>query len=1078
MTGTTMAGTAWQRLSGLDAYRITQVPRYPDEGAGLDPAARDIRRAQRGAVLTAAYHAAVSAAGAAVPVAVGWVRTAPGSPVHVLVAGAAVRGSAGEPAPRGSADGPAPRSSADQPAPRDSTDGLAPRGSATGPPLPGSAALARGEVPVALPPGARGITVPAGGLAAAMAGLPCWTPVAGIADGLLAEAPGPAQPPPVSLDDGLLAAWHGAFGWLVLAEPVTPAEAGKLAAEVADRQRLTAGLAERDPDKAVDARRLAFRHTELRQGLSAGLWRLHLLAGAASPDAAARVAGLVCASVSTSGLPYALAPSACPPATLPELLDAQPAGSGLAWTGPEPTFPVCGSTALLAALAQVPEAEVPGVRLVLRPDFDVTVEQGADPAGAAPATVGLGTVGPGTVGPGTVGPGTVGPGTVGLGTVGLGTVLDRNGCPAGHLSLPTASLNRHVFVCGATGAGKSQTVRALLEAASAAQLPWLVVEPAKSEYRLMSVRKKGVEVVRIRPGEADQVAAGLNPLRPAAGPDGQRFPLQTHADLVRALFLASFAADEPFPQVLSAAVSRVYEQAGWDLALGEPAAPGGQPGYPTLGDLAVAAERVVAEIGYGREITDNVRGFIRVRLASLRLGTTGRFFEGGHPIDVGRLLDRNVVFEIEDVGDDRDKAFLMGTVLIQLAEHLRLRARSGHPAPGLRHLSVFEEAHRLLRRPDAGAGGSGAAAHAVEMFAGLLAEIRAYGEGLVIAEQIPAKLIPDVIKNTAVKIVHRLPAADDRDTVGATMNLTGAQSRYLVTLPPGQAAVFADGMDFPVLAAMPDGTAREAAGSVVTASPAVVVSPRSATCGPDCQAAPCTLRAMRAAQRFLDETPGLALWAELALLAHLTGWLMPLPETGSDLAAQLAGAAGPAGSARLLDCAVSHAVDAAVACRVSVSSARVSPGALAVHVAGGLRRWIRDQGRECSFPEPQWLAPAFRWALILDSLKTLDRREPGAGRHPQSATWERMSGRPIPGETCARQIGSVQRWYDSDQRDLGRVRGIAFGTVGPAAVERAVGARASDEDWEQRLSEALEEFHDCRWPLDYLKGRTPSGSGR
>ena len=222
----------------------------------------------------------------------------------------------------------------------------------------------------------------------------------------------------------------------------------------------------------------------------------------------------------------------------------------------------------------------------------------------------------------------------------------------------------------------------------------------------MSVRLTGVEVVRIRPGEADQVAAGINPLEPAAGPDGRRFPLQTHADLVRALFLASFAADEPFPQVLSAAVTRVYEQAGWDLALGEPATPGVQPGYPALGDLQTAAERVVTEVGYGREITDNVRGFIRVRLSSLRLGTTGRFFEGGHPIDFGRLLDRNVVFEIEDVGDDRDKAFLMGTVLIQLTEQLRLRARSDGggtgAAAGLRHLAVFEEAHRLLRRPDAG----------------------------------------------------------------------------------------------------------------------------------------------------------------------------------------------------------------------------------------------------------------------------------------------------------------------------------------------------------------------------------------
>ena len=126
---------------------------------------------------------------------------------------------------------------------------------------------------------------------------------------------------------------------------------------------------------------------------------------------------------------------------------------------------------------------------------------------------------------------------------------------------------------------------------------------------------------------------------------------------------------------------------------------------------------------------------------------------------------------------------------------------------------MIEEAHRLLRRAGSadGPGGGGAAGHAVEMFAGLLAEIRAYGEGLIIAEQIPARLVPDVIKNTAVKIVHRLPAADDREAVGATMNATPSQSRYLVTLPPGQAAVFSDGMDFPVLVQVKDGTRARAA---------------------------------------------------------------------------------------------------------------------------------------------------------------------------------------------------------------------------------------------------------------------------
>ena len=266
--------------------------------------------------------------------------------------------------------------------------------------------------------------------------------------------------------------------------------------------------------------------------------------------------------------------------------------------------------------------------------------------------------------------------------------------------------------------------------------------------------------------------------------------------------MAAFEADEPFPQVLNAALTRVYGEHGWDLVLGEPGDAGCLPGVPGAGDLQAAADVVVREAAYGPEVERNVRGFITVRLGSLRLGTPGRFFEGGHQLDFGQLLDRNVVLEIEDIGDDQDKAFLIGAVLIRLTEHLRLRQRheDGGP-PGLRHLTVLEEAHRLLRDP--GPGQRGPAAKAVELFAALLAEVRAYGEGLIVAEQIPTKLIPDVIKNTAVKIVHRLPAADDRAAVGATMNLTPAQEQYIVTLAPGEAAVVADGADYPWLVRMP-----------------------------------------------------------------------------------------------------------------------------------------------------------------------------------------------------------------------------------------------------------------------------------
>jgi DNA helicase HerA-like ATPase len=843
--------------SGLDAYLVREIPRREDVSAeaGSARSEQDSGLARRLPALVAAYHSGIARGGAS-SVAFGWVRTGAGGPVRVIAAGDALVGGAGDKC---------------------------------------------GEVLLSLPAGARASALSRGELAGLVGELGCWREVAGISDGLLAEnarGDGGARGRPgtgLSLDDGLLGSWAGAFGWLVIARPLGVRELGELAEEVGVRQRVAAASADRFPERAAEARRLKERHGELLRGESGGFWRITILVGGADEASAARVAGLFCASTDLGGLPYALSPAS-------------------------PAAPLYGSTELLAALVRPPEAEVPGVRLALRPGFDVTPETSGGDRGAV---------------------------------IELGEVLDRSLMPAGPFGVSTDSLNRHVFVCGATGAGKSQTVRCLLEGATARGIPWLVVEPAKAEYRLMASRLPTAEVIRIRPGEPDAIAAGLNPLEPAgagaaANGAGGRFPLQTHADLVKALFIASFQAEEPFPQVLSAALGRVYEEAGWDLALGEPVR--GAAAYPTLTSLQRAAERVVAEIGYSQRVTDDVLGFIRVRLASLRHGTTGRFLEGGHPLDFAALLRRNVVLEIEDVGDDADKAFLMGTVLIRLIEHLRLTHRTAGRAPGgLAHLTVIEEAHRLLRRPEpTGAAGSGAAAHAVELFAGLLAEIRAYGEGLVIAEQIPARLVPDVIKNTAVKVTHRLPAADDREAVGATMNATPPQSRYLVTLPPGQAAVFTDGMDFPVLVKVKDGAERELAAPLPpTADAGAVVRPRSGTCGRECGARPCTLREMRHGQRVLDDLPWVRQWAELSVLAHLTGWPMPVPTP-----AALAGLR--ARPARLAECALSHAIDTAVAVRPGITR----PGALAEHVADAVRARAASSAWRCRPDEPEWLLGA------------------------------------------------------------------------------------------------------------------------
>jgi hypothetical protein len=577
--------------------------------------------------------------------------------------------------------------------------------------------------------------------------------------------------------------------------------------------------------------------------------------------------------------------------------------------------------------------------------FDVTSETGG-PSGPAVAT------------------GHPGPhGGAGSTSIELGAILDGQDRPVGTFAVPLATLNRHAFVTGATGAGKSQTVRHMLEQLTGAGIPWLAVEPVKSEYAAMASRIAG-EVTIINPSDPAAVPLSVNPLQPEPG-----YPVQAHIDMVRALFLAAFEAREPFPQIISQALQRAYEGCGWDpvTGTGRPGAPA-RPAVPTLGQLRNAALEVIEDVGYGRELRADVRGFVDVRLRSLRTGSAGRFFEGGHPADVAELLRRNVVLAIEDVANDEDKAFLIGTLIIRLVEHLRLRARS-EPSDGLRHVIVIEEAHRLLRAGREGAGG-----HAVELFASMLAEIRAYGEGIMVVEQIPAKLVPDVVKNTALKVLHRLPARDDRDVVGATMNLDPDQSRQVVSLRPGVAAVFADGMDRPLRIAVPFGGDRErrgerpaagsqAAGAAARRGPAPPLhGRRSAACGPVCLTGrACSLLELRAADLLATspEDSWLRVWTEVLALAFLTG--RPLPVVPVALRSRWQTL-----EPRLRECLLATAVDRSLRGRALAVRACYDPQRLAAAIAATALRLLGG-GKGAGAPAGrEWVIPQLRWLHELE----------------------------------------------------------------------------------------------------------------
>ncbi len=823
---------------------------------------------------------------------------------------------------------------------------------------PGSPAR---DIPVLYPPGATGVPLPAVEVRAGLDSLPLWTACLGEPDVLWTPGDDSPQVAMRAPFDDYVAHLPDAFGWMVIAEPLP------MSSVDSERNRLMGRvplLRQRENSEAhrIELERTQARYRELTKARTSGVWSVRVLVGGPSVTCVQRTAALLCSASDLEDVPYVLTPGR-DAGTLAQCLETDAATD-------DGRSPFIASSEFLASVARPPARELPGIRSVSPRTFDVTPEFDA--------------------------------GSV---HVVLGSILDESLLPVDELRVPYDTLNRHAFICGATGSGKSQTSRNLLEALSrgARPVPWLVVEPAKAEYTRMAARLgPGGSVLTIRPGELDSPPASLNPLEPEAG-----FPLQSHADLVRALFLAAFEANEPFPQVLSEALLRCYADAGWDLVTGElrpatkprfqddEAEEPARPRYPTLGELQSSAREVVDKIGYGKEVSADVRGFVDVRIGSLRGGTPGRFFEGGHPLDIGGLLQRNVVLELEPITNDQDKAFLMGAVLIRIVEYLRVRDRAGG-TPGLKHVLLIEEAHRLLRNV-----ADGPAAAAVELFASLLAEIRAYGEGVVVVEQIPAKIVPDVIKNTALKVMHRLPAKDDRDAVGATMNLDEAQSEAVVALSPGVAAVTVDGADRPLLVQVPLGESREAGGTRELTPP--LAGRRSLLCGKDCLERACDLRELNEA-RALTEAPAVTLWTEVMAASLALGIHPPHPRGHVRTLWPV--------HVRGLDCALATAVDRAVDARRPYLRPWVDVDDFAGRLRDTMLAMLTGDA-PARYDRRRWQAGYYRylleWIALSDAVDAVGAPVAAtAPPYPQTQEWRRR-GLILDGATLGQQLAEIAR---------------------------------------------------------------------
>lgn len=368
------------------------------------------------------------------------------------------------------------------------------------------------------------------------------------------------------------------------------------------------------------------------------------------------------------------------------------------------------------------------------------------------------------------------------------------------VSLNRWDLNKHVFVAGVTGSGKTTTCHHLLRES---MLPFLVIEPVKTEYRMLL--NEYDDLLVLTPGRDDLAPLKLNPLEMMPGET-----ISSRVDIIKASFSASFDMEAAIPQVLEAALYRCYENMGWDLNTSthslykDPFAPGCYP-FPILQDLLKTTEEIVKEQGFDERLQKDYIGSVKARLQGLLVGAKGQMFNTLRSIDFSELIQRRVVIELEEIRNGAEKSLLIAFIMTNVIQALKNEHRKNSK---FRHLTLIEEAHHLLTRADPSTSSN--KRQAIEMFADMLAEVRKYGEGIIIVDQIPNKLTPEVLKNTNTKIIHKLFAEDDKAAVGNTISLEPEQQQHLSKLGIGQAVVFGQGWQSAVLTQIETSSATQA----------------------------------------------------------------------------------------------------------------------------------------------------------------------------------------------------------------------------------------------------------------------------
>lgn len=378
----------------------------------------------------------------------------------------------------------------------------------------------------------------------------------------------------------------------------------------------------------------------------------------------------------------------------------------------------------------------------------------------------------------------------------LGKIFDLGQITNKVVELDNKSLNMHTFITGSTGSGKSNTVYQMLAELHQDKIPFLVVEPAKGEYKDVFGSWPDVNVYSTNPKVAELI--NINPFK---------FPesihVLEHVDGLVEIFSVCWPMYDAMPAFFKDAILKSYEAVGWDL--GSSTFEGDEPEYPDFDILVEELNELIENSDYASDIKSNYRGALVTRVKSLTVGLN-KFIFTTEQTPYEKLFDENCILDISRVKSTETKALIMGLIVYILNEY-RVDRKSGNNN-GLKHATVLEEAHNLLKNTSGG-GESALIGKSVEMLTQTIAEIRTYGEGFIIVDQSPSSVDIAAIKNTNTKIVLRTPEANDRDAIGRSVGLTADQVNEIAKLPSGVAVVYQNNWVAPVLTMIDKANVRE-----------------------------------------------------------------------------------------------------------------------------------------------------------------------------------------------------------------------------------------------------------------------------